>query len=637
MSFVPIKDGEFTSTIYGMIKDDRYADAMRVLQHELQRQPNNRGALSLLGYCYFYTQDFPAAAECYEQLVEQFPEVPDYKIYYAQSLYNAFMCPEAIAALSQIDEPGLMSDVIKLHSAIKYRDEDHINARILIEQYPPEDPDTEVNLACIEYKEKNYTKALERFQNAVHVVGYKADLAYAIALCHYQLRDFAKAISLITNIIDRGIKDHPELSVGLVSDGIEVRSVGNSMILHETALIEAFNLKCAIEYKLKNMEKAASALTDMPPRSEDELDPVTLHNQALVHIDTNPNESFSKLQFLLTQNPFPPETFCNLLLLYCKYDYYELAADVLAENAHLTYKHLTQNDFDYLDALITQLTSPTDAYNKFDMIASEIVTQLRKSQKRIENTVEDTPERHKAVETYEKLIEGYVPVLMSQAKIIWDQGDYPKVEKILQRGLEFIQNHSTWQLNVAHVIFMQEKFREANAFYSPLLKGKLEDLLSISPVIIANLCVSYIMSSLNEEAEEVMRQVELEEESADPEKKTLHICIINLVIGTLYCSKGNFEFGITRIIKAMDPLDKKLSPDTWFYCKRCLMAMIENSAKQMSGTGTWSLWSASRSWNSVKRMGRTQTRRWPDLSTNRRRAPGEVKSTRSTRSPTKRG
>ena len=34
-------------------------------------------------------------------------------------------------------------------------------------------------------------------------------------------------------------------------------------------------------------------------------------------------------------------TFGNLLLLYCKYQYYDLAADVMAENAHLTYKYLT--------------------------------------------------------------------------------------------------------------------------------------------------------------------------------------------------------------------------------------------------------------------------------------------------------
>lgn len=38
----------------------------------------------------------------------------------------------------------------------------------------------------------------------------------------------------------------------MTTEGIEVRSVGNTLTLHETALIEAFNLKAAIEYQLKN-------------------------------------------------------------------------------------------------------------------------------------------------------------------------------------------------------------------------------------------------------------------------------------------------------------------------------------------------------------------------------------------------
>ena len=63
------------------------------------------------------------------------------------------------------------------------------------------------------------------------------------------------------------------------TEGIDVRSVGNSALLHETALVEAFNLKAAIEYQLKNFEGAQEALTDMPPRAEEELDCVTLHNQ----------------------------------------------------------------------------------------------------------------------------------------------------------------------------------------------------------------------------------------------------------------------------------------------------------------------------------------------------------------------
>lgn len=62
------------------------------------------------------------------------------------------------------------------------------------------------------------------------------------------------------------------------------------------------------------------ALTDMPPRSEHELDPVTLHNQALVNMDVRPTDGFEKLQFLLQNEPFPPDTFSNLLILYVKYE-----------------------------------------------------------------------------------------------------------------------------------------------------------------------------------------------------------------------------------------------------------------------------------------------------------------------------
>ena len=75
----------------------------------------------------------------------------------------------------------------------------------------------------------------------------------------------------------------------------------------------------------------------MPPRAEEELDPVTLHNQALMRMDEDPTGGFRKFNFLLKNPPAPAETFGNLLLLYCKpqYAFYDLAADVMAENAHL--------------------------------------------------------------------------------------------------------------------------------------------------------------------------------------------------------------------------------------------------------------------------------------------------------------
>eukprot|EP01041_Mallomonas_annulata_P007711 gene7711-15780_t len=87
------------------------------------------------------------------------------------------------------------------------------------------------------------------------------------------------------------------------------------------------------------------------------------------------------------------------------------------------------------------------------------------------------------------------------------------------------------------------------------------------------------MTSQNEDAEELMRRIEKEEERvsfSDPDKQTFH-----LFIGTLYCAKGNFEFGISRIIKSLDPYDKKLHTDTWYYAKRCCLALAENMAKHM--------------------------------------------------------
>jgi tetratricopeptide repeat protein 30 len=132
--------------------------------------------------------------------------------------------------------------------------------------------------------------------------------------------------------------------------------VGNSSVLKETCLIEAFNLKAAIEYDMRAAEPgraagldasansssaAKEALTDMPPRREAELDAVTLHNQAIIYAEEDATGAFKKLSYLIAHPPYPPETFANLLLLHCKYQNYDIAAGLLAENSHLTYKYLS--------------------------------------------------------------------------------------------------------------------------------------------------------------------------------------------------------------------------------------------------------------------------------------------------------
>ncbi|KAG0722580.1 Tetratricopeptide repeat protein 30A [Chionoecetes opilio] len=477
---IQIRDGEYTKTIYSMIKEQRYSEAVQILNHIIESYPSSRAALSLLAYCYFYMQDFVNAANCYEHLMLLFPDIEEYRLYYAQALYQ----------------------------------------------------------------EGRYEEACQKFTSALQVAGYQPHLSYNIALCHYRLKQYSPALKHIADIIERGIREHPELSVGMTTEGIEVRSVGNTLTLHETALIEAFYLKAAIEYQLKNYEAAREALTDMPPRSEEELDGVTLHNQALMNMETKPTEGFEKMQFLLGQNPFPPETFGNLLLLYCKYEYYHLAADVLAENAHLTYKYLTPHLFDFLDALITQQTAASETYRKFDELGSRHIELLRKLTKVVQEARQnhDDDQVKTAVNEYEEVLERYIPVLMAQTKIYWDLENYSQLEKIFRKSVEFCNESDIWKLNVAHVLFMQEnKFKEATGFYEPIVKRNYDIILNVSAIVLANLCVSYIMTSQNEEAEELMRKIEKEEEHLayeDPEKKIYHLCIVNLVIGGMRFAGG---------------------------------------------------------------------------------------------------
>ena len=51
-----IKDGEYTSTIYTLIKEQRYIEAINILNYIYDSNPTSRAALSLLAYCYYYMQ-----------------------------------------------------------------------------------------------------------------------------------------------------------------------------------------------------------------------------------------------------------------------------------------------------------------------------------------------------------------------------------------------------------------------------------------------------------------------------------------------------------------------------------------------------------------------------------------------------
>lgn len=273
-------------------------------------------------------------------------------------------------------------------------------------------------------------------------------------------------------------------------------------------------------------------------------------------------------------------------------------------HCHIVFQYL----YDYLDALLAQQYSPEEAYRKFDDLANKHTEALRKSTKQVQEARlnHDDNSVKKAVNDYEETLERYVPVLMAQAKIHWELGNYNQVEKIFRKSVEFCNDHDVWKLNVAHTLFMQgNKYKESTGFYEPIVKRKYESvskykfnlkkkklnlnfcfwqILEVSAIVLANLCVSYIMTGQNTEAEDLMKRIENDEETLsfqEQDKKLFHLCIVNLVIGTLYCAEGNYEFGISRVIKSLDPYSKKLGTDTWFYTKRCFLSLLEQLAKQL--------------------------------------------------------
>lgn len=226
-----IVDGQYTLVIYTLLKDQKYSEAITILNSELQNNPRSRAALSLLGYAYFHNQDFENSAQMYERLVKVYPEVDDYKLYYAQSLHKAGMYPEALKACQSIENPAYAQKVNMLQVSIMYEQEEVQHAKTMLNQISASSVETIIAQGCLLYKEGNYEEARIKFQEAINVSGYQCDLAYNIALCYYKLKQLAPSLKYIADIIEKGVREHPELGVGSNAEGIEVKSVGNTQIL----------------------------------------------------------------------------------------------------------------------------------------------------------------------------------------------------------------------------------------------------------------------------------------------------------------------------------------------------------------------------------------------------------------------
>ncbi|MEQ2212649.1 hypothetical protein XENOCAPTIV_002792, partial [Xenoophorus captivus] len=140
----------------------------------------SRAALSLLGFCYYHIQDFSSAAECYEQLTQLHPEVEEYKLYYAQSLYKAGAFPEATRASFVLDNSSS-------------------HTKLLLEQLPQDDPDYVYNMGCLLYQDGKYEDACKKFMTAMQMLGYVPVKAAQEALTDMPPR--SEEVTIITHLL----------------------------------------------------------------------------------------------------------------------------------------------------------------------------------------------------------------------------------------------------------------------------------------------------------------------------------------------------------------------------------------------------------------------------------------------------
>lgn len=624
-----VADGMLTNTVYTLIRDTEWDQALALLKEQLAANPTSRAALSLTAFCSYNKGDFETAVRLYAELAQRYPAVQRYQLALANTRLKAGLYHETLTI------KGDSQDAVILRAYAKHELDDTTGLQLLVDQLtrgPTDDP----RIICMKgnqlLKAERYAEALEQYDAAL-VIRKDPRIYYAKALANFRESNFPECLKALGELVDLSARLYPDLvsaascfhDTGGAGAGGRAAASGsvNPHTLLSSALIEAFNLKAAVEWVLGDHAASEHALDAMPPRPLEELDPITLHNKALAEIQTDPSMCVRKLQFLITQPPFPVEAFTNLISIYVQHGLFDLAADLIAENRSLALTTLDPDKLSFFETVVGSAAGPEESYSKLETLKNRYASALRricdeitqargragkggraggaggggggtKQQGGFNSTALKNMSRAEiAVNTllqqYEAKLSLFIPMVMWQAGILYDVRRYKAAVKTLRGQEDLCEEHPAFVLNLAHIMFAAEEYDQAADLYRTVLDATpSEDILSVPAIALANLCTSLILLNRNAEAEKLMQltdqaEIEFMGVHGGAGKPPLHLCVINLVIGTLYSVKGNILFGISRILKALEPIGQRLSPDAWMYSKRPLLALAEACALSLGG------------------------------------------------------
>lgn len=162
---------------------------------------NTRAGLSLLAHCYYQCQDFIEAANCYEHISALYPENQDYKLFYAQSLFQAGLFEEAYKITTLITAPEIKEKILQLQSSICYGNEDYSSAQGLISQRQQTNEATMNDEGCLLFQANMHEEALQHYNTALQTGGFHPLYAYNAALCHFKKKENSQALNYIGTFI----------------------------------------------------------------------------------------------------------------------------------------------------------------------------------------------------------------------------------------------------------------------------------------------------------------------------------------------------------------------------------------------------------------------------------------------------
>ncbi|KAL7440115.1 hypothetical protein ACHAXH_007459 [Discostella pseudostelligera] len=578
-----------TSQVYSCIRDDDYNAAIDILKFHAQAKlgdfPRSRPLLSLLAYCCYHNQEYNRASEFYETLTELCPESEEYHVNYVQSLVKGGSYLDASVAAFSLMSSSMHSQRLKLLQAQAEMEQGMMSeSSKTLSKCAEDDPETIIALSTLAFRQGTFDKALATYKSARHIMSSNQRmLTYCIALCHYRLREYDASLELIEEIIDT----------------TRVKNQNSN----DTFVKEALNLKAVLLYEMKQYAAAKTVTTLF----DEDLDTVTAHNHAIINVAEDPSAGIQKLGALLSQQSLPPETLGNLLTLYTSHGQDILAAEVFEANKHLAGDLLRPEMYAYFEAVSLSLTCPDDAIVMLEAQRAHHIHNLSVGKQSISGKAKvvsarpATASRHNASrptaiaekkehslsnKDFEYILDSYMPLLCLQAKIYWERREYSMVEHLLRDNVDFCSDQDAWLMNMGHVMFAQgDKFEASVTYYERLLERYARaDLFKMPAVALANLCVAYVLIEQNETAEELIKTIEREEEELAAMENSggqiYHSCIVNLCIGSLYCERKNYAFGIDRICKSLAPFEKNVCSDTWFYAKKSLLAFALSLSNQ---------------------------------------------------------